>query len=333
MGKKFSSVFPIDIPGTIGSRTAYAGFTASTGNATATEDILQWTYNALPSFSNGFANFGLALNGVASVAGTRLQLTDGGVNESGSAFYATPVNIQQFTSDFLFQLSNAEADGMTFVIQRAGASALGDSGGGLGYGTGIGNSVAVKFDLYNNGGEGANSTGLYINGAVPTVPSVDLASHGIDLHNGSTYHAQLSYDGSNLALTLTDASNPAATFSTAFRIDIPGTIGGTTAFVGFAGRNRRRIGRPADSHMELQFNRYVDRHAYGYGGANTQPAGRHGSQRAPIGDTRGFNTRRGDLLHNGRIDADRLFSQIFVSDSGRSGHKDQRPCGGALVHP
>jgi hypothetical protein len=232
--KKFSTVFPIDIPGTIGSRTAYAGFTGSTGNATAAEDILQWTYNALPSFSNGFANFGLALNGIASVAGARLQLTDGGVTESGSAFYATPINVQQFATDFLFQLSNADADGMTFVIQRAGASALGDNGGGLGY-AGIGNSVAVKFDLYDNGGEGSNSTGLYINGVVPTVPSVDLTSYGINLHNGSTYHAQLSYDGSNLALTLTDTNNPAATFSTTFPIDIPGTIGGTTAFVGFTG--------------------------------------------------------------------------------------------------
>jgi hypothetical protein len=232
--KTYSRAFPVDIPGVIGSKTAYAGFTASTGTATATQDILQWTFNPLPGFSQGFSSFGLALNGVASVVNSRLQLTDGGANEASSAYYGTPLNIQRFATDFLFQASNAQADGFTFVIQRAGASALGVNGGSLGYAS-IGNSVAVKFDLFDNGGEGPSSTGLYINGTDPTLPSVDIFSHGIDLRNGDIFKAQLVYDGSNLALTITDTNNPAATFSTNFAVDIPGTIGGATAFVGFTG--------------------------------------------------------------------------------------------------
>ena len=69
----------------------------------------------------------------------------------------------------------ADADGLMFVIQNspAGATALGLNGGNLGY-TKITNSVGIKFDLHNNSGEGNNSTGLYINGAAPTVPAVDL---------------------------------------------------------------------------------------------------------------------------------------------------------------
>jgi len=36
---------------------------------------------------------------------------------------------------------------------------------------GIATSVAVKFDLYDNSGEGTNSTGIYVNGASPTMPA------------------------------------------------------------------------------------------------------------------------------------------------------------------
>ena len=129
------------------------------------------------NYGAGFTATGLTFNGSAKLNGTRLRLTDGGGTEAGSAFISTPINIQAFTTDFGFQLSNANADGFTFTIQGVGATALGPSGGGLGYGPdtpggtpGIANSVAVKFDIYNNAGEGTDSTGLYTNGASPTTP-------------------------------------------------------------------------------------------------------------------------------------------------------------------
>jgi hypothetical protein len=44
---------------------------------------------------------------------------------------------------------------------------------------GIPNSVGIKFDLYNNQGEGVDSTGLYTDGAAPTnVGSIDLNGNG-----------------------------------------------------------------------------------------------------------------------------------------------------------
>ena len=74
---------------------------------------------------------------------------------------------------------------MTFTIQNKTPSSVGQGGGGLGYGPdapsgppGIGKSIAVKFDLYNNAGEGPDSTGLYMNGASPTTPSIDLTKNG-----------------------------------------------------------------------------------------------------------------------------------------------------------
>src|SRR5262249_49932235 len=112
---------------------------------------------------------------------------------------------------------------------------------GLGYGPdfpglggGLNNSVAVKFDLFNNAGEGSNSTGLYTNGASPTIPAIDLTSSGINLQNSDLMRATLSYDGATLTETLTDAVT-GAVFSTSYTVNIPQTVGGNTAFVGFTG--------------------------------------------------------------------------------------------------
>jgi hypothetical protein len=196
--------------------------------------------SATINYSEGFSNpAGMQFNGVTDLDDTRLQLTNGGTNEAGSAFYTTPVDIRNFTTDFAFQLSNAMADGTTFTIQNspAGATALGASGGNLGYGTGakgIGNSVAIKFDIYSNNGEGDDSTGLYVNGASPTTPSIDLSSSGIELDNGDTIAAHITYNGTTLTMTLTDdVLNTSVTKS--WTVNIPGTIGSNTAYVGFTG--------------------------------------------------------------------------------------------------
>jgi hypothetical protein len=170
-------------------------------------------------------------------------LTDGGLNQAGSAFFTTPMNIASFTTDFTFQLSDAMADGITFTIQNssAGSKALGPSGGGLGYGPdvpggtgGISNSVAVKYDLYSNNGEGDDSTGLYTNGASPTTPATDMTASGVILNNGDTMTVHITYNGTTLAMTVTDTTVN-ATFTTSWPINIPQTIGGNTAFVGFTG--------------------------------------------------------------------------------------------------
>ena len=82
----------------------------------------------------GFTAAGMQLNGNTTLNGTRLRLTDGGANEASSAFFSTAVNVQSFTTDFSLQLTSASADGMAFVIQNNGVTAMGPSGGGLGYG-------------------------------------------------------------------------------------------------------------------------------------------------------------------------------------------------------
>jgi hypothetical protein len=319
--------YPVNIPAVVGGNTAYVGFTAASGGATAIQDILDWTYTVNPplattatpvitpgggtfaaptvaeirdatpgaviyyttdgstptaasavysgpiavnatenlqavalangdllsavasaaftinaasvSDSAGFVGQSLALNGGATIQGSLLQLTDGGLMEARSAFFPTRVNVQAFTTDFDFQLLKAAADGFTFTLQNQGPTALGSQGAGLGYGvspTGTGasiaKSVAVKFDIHNNSGEGNDSTGIYLNGASPTLPATNLATTGIVLSSGDKIHAHITYDGTNLALTLTDATVN-ATFTASYPVNIPSAVGGSTAYVGF----------------------------------------------------------------------------------------------------
>jgi len=216
------------------------------GNSAYSDTASATTPNLTPTlnFAGGFANAGglLSLNGsVTSIIGSNLQLTDGKIDEAGSAFSDSTVSVDHFDTAFTFQLTSATADGFTFTIQRVGPTALGGVGGGLGY-SGIPSSVAIKFDLYDNAGEGNDSTGLFINGDGPTVPSgahpveasVDMSSSSVDLHSGDVMQATLHYDGTTLQETITDTVTHAS-FTHSYAINIPSTIGGSTAYVGFTG--------------------------------------------------------------------------------------------------
>jgi len=199
------------------------------------------------SFPNGFTSAapGLALNGGASINGSALQLTDGGLNESRSVFSGIPIGLASFETEFDFQLTGIDtpapdADGFMFVVQANGPNASGSTGGGLGYGAPavgqpgpvISNSVGIKFDLHDNNGEGTSSTGIYLDGAAPTVPSLNLLPSLIDLHGGHVFHVALVYDGKILTLTITDQTTH-ATFSHPFPVNIGGYLGGQTGYAGF----------------------------------------------------------------------------------------------------
>jgi hypothetical protein len=237
--------FTLTSSATVKAIATASGFTAS-AVASAAYTVTTVTPPSI-NFNNGFAGeTTLTLNGGAAVSGTHLRLTDGGGTEARSAFFSTPVNVAKFTSDFSFQLTTPNGDGFTFTIQGTGATAVGPSGGGLGYGpdnvtnpssspnTPIAKSVAVKFDLYNNAGEGADSTGSYTNGASPTTPALDMTSSGVNLHSGDVFNVHVTYDGTTLTWTITDATT-GKTFTASSTVNIPSLVGGNTAFVGFTG--------------------------------------------------------------------------------------------------
>ncbi len=222
---------------TVAATTTVKAIAVATGlstSATATSVItIQSGGTAAINFGSGFSAAGMQFNGSAVLNGKAVQLTNTAGSQAGSAYWTTPVNVQAFTTNFTFQLITPNADGFTFVLQNAGLTAVGPDGGGLGY-SGIGKSVAIKFDLFSNSGEGNNSTGLYTGGASPTLPAITLAG-GVNLHSGDVFNAQLSYNGTTLTLTLTDTTTPADTFTTSWTVNIPTAVGGNTAYAGFTG--------------------------------------------------------------------------------------------------
>jgi hypothetical protein len=211
-----------------------ATVTATSGSVTASATVtVTAPSSGIPNYANGFTSSGLLLNGGATLSGTRLRLTNGGTFLATSAYYATPVSVNRFTTSFDFQLTNPNADGFTFVLQNSGPTARGSVGGGLGY-LGMTKSVAIKFDLYNNAGEGNNSTGLLVGGSDPTSAStsINLTGTGINLHSGDVFHVTMTYDGKTLNVTITDTKTGASA-TQRYTVNIPQAVGGSTAYVGF----------------------------------------------------------------------------------------------------
>ena len=211
------------------------------GTASVEASVIPSAYRFTPNFL--FNPAALTLNGY-NIQNIRyltnsLQLTDGGTTQKDSAFTSLPVNISKFTTQFTFDqvpgfgYDLPLADGFTFTIQGVGPKALGDAGGGLGY-VGITNSVAIKFDLFDNAGEGNNSTGLYVNSADLTTGGIDLTGTGIDLHSGHLFSVSMNYDGVTLTVTITDTVTQATATQT-YTVNIPAIVGGNAAYVGFTG--------------------------------------------------------------------------------------------------
>jgi hypothetical protein len=195
-------------------------------------------------------NLILRVNATGPTQPVAARLTDGGPGEAGSVFTTSRVPVTNFTTTFTFRQhdgTSPSADGFAFVIQGSSATALGFTGGGLGYGSdtpggpqGIPHSLAIKFDLFNNAGEGTDSTGLFTNGDSPTVGvnssdvSIDLTGTGIDLHSQDVFSVTLSYTGTTLTETITDTVTK-ATFTHAYTVDIAALVGSDVGYVGFTG--------------------------------------------------------------------------------------------------
>jgi hypothetical protein len=207
----------------------------------------------LIDYSNGFPSNppDLTFNGTARVRLSYAELTNGGESlQAGSFFSNSRCNITSFSTTFTFRLHDGlmpYMGGITFTIQGNSPTALGPTNGGLGYGSVdatrwpcINHSVAIKFDLWDDEGEGDNSTGLFTNGHYPTVgvapPDVSIDLHGtdIDLRFGHIFQVDLDYDGSTLVETITDLASERS-FTCSYTIDIPAFVGDDTAYVGFTG--------------------------------------------------------------------------------------------------
>ena len=138
----------------------------------------------------------LKLNGDAEQSGSVLRLTSADAEETGTAFTKKAVlnKKKSFKTEFVINMhdsTTAPGDGMAFIVHSASKSAIGSGGGGLGFGE-IGDSVAIEFDTFDNGGadEQANEVAILVNGKAGK--SKDSALPPFNLYGGQRY-AWVSY--------------------------------------------------------------------------------------------------------------------------------------------
>ena len=199
------------------------------------------SHASMVPFANGFTTNQLHTNGSAQVIGNNLQLVSGHAAQGGTAWYTSKVSVDSFTTDFDFQLPSSTSNGFTFTLQNSNAetTALGGNSSGMGYWN-IKNSVAVAFNLYQSGVAGAESIGVYTGGTSPQGGNaVNLVGTGINLHNGDTFHVQIIYCEGTMTVVLTDKQTGAAVTEN-FAVDVAGTIGSGSAYVGLTGSTGAR---------------------------------------------------------------------------------------------
>ncbi len=234
---------------------AFSGSVDSFSNAPAA-----WVGSTI-DHSTGFGNgTDLTINGSAFAGGNLLELTTA-TNQAGSAFSNTRFAVENFTTSFQVRLHEGTqpnyADGFTFVLQANAPTALGQSGGGIGY-QGITNSVAIKFDTYDNEGEQnpdetmtGGSTGLFYGGDRPTIPhsgfpgevNIELDRTQVNLLSQSTKRITLTYtynpsnpNASVLHETILDPDHGTMPeFTHDYMVNIPQLLGSDTAYVGITG--------------------------------------------------------------------------------------------------
>ncbi|WP_231953760.1 L-type lectin-domain containing protein [Actinoplanes derwentensis] len=186
----------------------------------------------------------LALNGTASLmwrAGDDervIRLTDGGYKQTGSAWSTLRVTLERsFESTFTAHIRNgkAGADGIAFLIQGEGPRALGGWGGGLGY-RGIGRSVAVEFDTYQNSSDPSSNHLAVVFGGHPDKHAAQAPSP-VPLY-GKPFRARVKYDAGRERLTVhvrstTEGAPEKLVLNQ--KVDLADRIGTDIAWVGFTG--------------------------------------------------------------------------------------------------
>lgn len=194
-----------------------------------------------------------------------LRLVDDQQYQAGSAFISNKINLlkkeSSFQSYFEFRITEEDdpttkesfgSDGLAFVIQNAGADAIGANGGYMGYGSGWGSSgidpsLAIEFDTYKNDWDSSYAhVGVDINADMASVTDYSM---DVFFDNGASWYAWVDYDGLNelleVRLSTTDIRPDAVTL--AYNVDLRDLLGLTEdnkygVYMGFTAATGRRTG-------------------------------------------------------------------------------------------
>jgi hypothetical protein len=193
----------------------------------------------------GFASFVANGTAVISSDNSSVTLTNGGIGQSGTAWFNAPVSVGGgFTASFTYAMTFtpgglSPADGVSFTLQNdtRGTAALGIGGGGLGY-VDIVNSASVQLNVFSGFGNGTGpGTALNTQGRAPQFGGNPfLPTDPVNLQSQDLIQVVLAYNGSTnqLTETLTDLSTQ-ATFTTSYTDNLATEVGGQTALIGFTG--------------------------------------------------------------------------------------------------
>lgn len=200
--------------------------------------------NNISGFGTNGAGWQVNNNGISSTPITNnvLTLTDGALNEARSAFYTTPLPITDqygFTTTFTYTptYTGTPADGMAFVVQNNGPTAIGSTGGNLGYGAGqLTQSGALEVNIFPSSGKGAQGTVFATDGALGTI----VATTPVNLDtSGHAFKFTLTYNGQTDTLSeqiVDTTASPNLTYNTTWTgVDFPTILGASTGYVGFTG--------------------------------------------------------------------------------------------------
>ena len=158
----------------------------------------------------------LQFNGDADTVAGRLQLTDDGQGQVGSAFHTAALALDtetSFASLLEVQLSGGQgtggADGLAFVLANTpdGPQALGAPGDGLGY-YAIGTaSMAIELDTYQNEFDPSDNHVSLLTGGDVVAPLATSPSP-VDLNGGGIVYVWIEYDGAGDLLEVFVSSAP-----------------------------------------------------------------------------------------------------------------------------
>lgn len=195
------------------------------------------TNAATITFNDFSDSSAFTFNGSAQTLNNALRLSP----SNGSAFLSDSIDLGNkgsFSTNFQFQITNSGGfagggDGLVFVIQTQGNSALGSGGCGMGY-SGITPSVGIEFDTYQNSGDSdGNHIGINLNGS--TGESVAYHNVPTSLNNGNIWHTWIDYDGTTdlMEVRLSETSLMPTDAQLFYLIDLPSILDTTNVFVGF----------------------------------------------------------------------------------------------------
>jgi hypothetical protein len=198
----------------------------------------------------GTQTSGWNINGSAAYdsGANTVVLTDGASTaEAGTVFYQDPLVADAFTFGFDFRATttNGRADGIAFVMQTTGPTAVGAAYGGLGAMNLAG--YGVELDIFDNGpcdpGNGNHASVDVLspcgsNGGIPDPvhTSPDLFGLGVgDIADGAWRTATIQLASGALSVSVTDSGGTPIAVTSLQSVVLPGFTPGTPYYLGLAG--------------------------------------------------------------------------------------------------